>query len=39
VYGKLTWSKEVKVVGFFSLSFRVIEAKGVGMVAIMGMKT
>jgi hypothetical protein len=39
VYGKLTWSREVKVVGFFSLSLRVIESKELEMVALKGMKT
>ena len=39
MYGKLTWRKEVKVVGYFSLNLRDIEAKGVEILALMGMKT
>jgi hypothetical protein len=39
VYGKLTWRKEVIVVGYFGLNLLDIEAKGVEILALMGMKT
>ena len=39
MYGKLTSRKEVRVVGYFSTNLRDIEAKGVEMLVLLGMKT